>query len=160
MKHQASFLKLTNVLDSDLLITDQLDRLKSKRAEKLRRELIKISLANKENVLPLTYKYLQEKLGYEYISIRVALWELEKLSIISKTPARMSGSFYIKLNPEYKIDNKKNYMKEKFEDTRSLLGEINEAIGFEHEYEQCHALMNIIMDSLEEIEFILEDKIC
>jgi hypothetical protein len=159
MKRQASFFKLTNVLENDRLIGDCLGSLKSKRAEMLYRELLKMSSDNNAILLPLTYKYLRERLGYEHISIRVALWELEKLSMITKTPGRMSGSFYIELNPEYWVDNKKNYMKEKFEDTRGLLGEINDAIGFEHEG-QCQELMSNILNSLEELEFILEDVIC
>lgn len=46
-------------------------------------------------------------------------------------------------------------MKEKFEDTRVLLAEINDGIGLEHDV-QCHELMSNILTSLDE----LEDEIC
>ncbi len=147
MKRQASFLKLTH----ERLISSGGKRLKSKRAEKLYQKLLKMSLTNNDRVLPLSYKYLKANIGYEYISIRVALWELEKLSLITKTPARMNGSFYIELNPEFWVSDKKTYMKEKFEDTRTLLGEINDGIGFEHE-SHCHELMSNILTSLDELE--------
>ncbi len=159
MIRQAPFLKLTGFFVDFLLNSDFFKKISSKRSKSLYRELLNVSLERHEMILVVNYKYLKKKLGYGYNNIRRALLELEKLLLITKTPAQISGSFYIELNPEYWVSNKKNYMKEKFEDTRGLLGEINEAIGFEHE-SQCHELMNTILNSLEELEFILEDEIC
>ncbi len=52
-------------------------------------------------------------------------------------------------------------MKEKIENTRNLLGEINEElIGFEQDGGQAQELVSCMLDLLEEFEDIMEDKLC
>ncbi len=152
---QAAFCKLTGFFVDYLLKSDFFEKKSSKRSKSLYRELLNMSLENQVTILVLNYKDLKNKLGYEYDNTRRALLELEEATLITKTQIPNSANFYIELNPEYWIDNKKKFMKELFDDTRSLLGEINERIGFEHEA-HCHELMGTIMTSLDELELILE----
>lgn len=49
-------------------------------------------------------------------------------------------------------------MKEKIENAISLLGEVKDGIGFDQETEHAQELVNSILESLDELEFILEDK--
>jgi hypothetical protein len=107
MIDQATFLKLNSVFGTYLIITAFLEELKSKRAIRLYRELIQISMRQEEMILLVSYKYFKNKLNYSYESVRKALEELESAKLVKKSPTQINSVFFIELNHNFWVKNLK-----------------------------------------------------